>query len=55
MELNQPLDKILDPLIQWLRLIAVTMETSSGVISRWLDDQDVVKGQLNSVLTGTEL
>lgn len=27
---NQPLDKILGPLIQWLRLIAVTMETSSG-------------------------
>lgn len=28
MELNQPLDKTLGPLIQWLRLIAVTMETS---------------------------
>lgn len=54
MELNQPLDKILGPLIQWLRLIAVTMETSSGVISCWLDDQDVVKGQPNSVKTGTD-
>lgn len=30
MELNQPLDEIQGPLIQWLRLIAVTMETSSG-------------------------
>ncbi len=30
MELNQPLDKILGPLVQWLRLTAVTMETSSG-------------------------
>lgn len=38
MELNQPLDKILGPLIQWLRLTAVTMEMSSvGYLSlvRW--------------------
>lgn len=26
-----------------------------GVISRWLDDQDVMKGQLNSGSTGTDL
>lgn len=30
MELNQPLDKILGPLIEWLRIISVTMEMLSG-------------------------